>query len=227
MPKILAIETATEACSAAVLVDGEIVEQYQVASRRHNELILPMCQKVLVDSGVELQQLDAIAFGCGPGAFTGVRIAAGVTQGIAFAHDLPVMPISTLANLAQQVTKKLDKSGLILPAIDARMDEIYWGLYKEQADGLVSLVQPEAVQVPNEVSITTESISFGLGSGWGAYAEILMQKTQITEKYIDGAALPRAKFTALLAQQKFLNNEGVDAANALPVYLRDNVAHRK
>ena len=225
--KILAIETATEACSAAVLLDGEVVERYEIAPRRHNELILPMCEAVLSESGVELQQLDAIAFGCGPGAFTGVRIAAGVTQGIAFAHDLPVIPISTLANLAQQATVKFTDSGVILAAIDARMDEVYWALYKQQADGLVSLVGQESVQAPSEISVDATSISFGLGSGWGTYVEKLKQKTQLVEEFIDGGALPRAKFTALLAQKKYLHDEGVDAANALPVYLRDNVVHQR
>ena len=104
--KILAIETATEACSAALLSDDDIVERYEVAPRKHNELILPMCEAVLAECSVSLKQLDAIAFGCGPGAFTGVRIAAGVTQGIAYAHDLPVALVSTLANLALQAIVK-------------------------------------------------------------------------------------------------------------------------
>ena len=124
--KILGIETATEGCSASVLCDGEVVERFEVAPQRHNELILPMCESLLSECEVVLTQLDAIAFGCGPGAFTGVRIAAGVTQGIALAHDLPVIPISTLANLAQQAFAKSDRVQTVLPAIDARMSEVYW-----------------------------------------------------------------------------------------------------
>ena len=101
--KLLAIETATEACSAAVLIGDDVIERYQVAPRQHNELILPMCEQVLAQAGVTLKQIDALAFGCGPGAFTGLRIAASVTQAIALAHDLPVASVSTLANLAHQL----------------------------------------------------------------------------------------------------------------------------
>ncbi|MCP4407178.1 MAG: tRNA (adenosine(37)-N6)-threonylcarbamoyltransferase complex dimerization subunit type 1 TsaB, partial [Gammaproteobacteria bacterium] len=97
--KLLAIETATEACSASLLIDGAIINRYKLAPRRHTQLILPMCEALTAEAGVVLSQLDAVAFGCGPGSFTGVRIAAGVVQGIAFAWALPVMPVSTLAAL--------------------------------------------------------------------------------------------------------------------------------
>ena len=100
--KLLAIETCSEACSAAVYVDGEVVERYQIAARQHNELILPMAEQVLAEAQINLSQLDGLAFGCGPGAFTGVRICVAVSQGIAFAHDLPLLGISSLANLAAQ-----------------------------------------------------------------------------------------------------------------------------
>ena len=225
--KILAIETATEACSAALLCDDEIIEQYELAPRKHNELILPMCESVISEGGVALTQLDAIAFGCGPGAFTGVRIATGVTQGIAFAHDLPVIPVSTLANLALQACIDLSNGDLVLPAIDARMEEIYWAIYKKESDSLVRLVLAERVQAPADVQTETKTIVFGLGSGWQSYQAILQQKTQLSPDAIDGSALPRARFTAELAKDKFVKQETVDAAEALPVYLRDNVVHQK
>lgn len=222
--KLLGIETATEACSAALLYDDEVIERYEVAPRKHNELILPMCESLLAESGVSLSQLDAIAFGCGPGAFTGVRIAAGVTQGIAFAHDLPVVPVSTLANLAQQVLIHVESGDLVMPAIDARMEEIYWALYQKESDANVVLVDEERVQAPGDVEL--KPIAFGLGSGWRTYQNILRQKSQLSTDLINGEALPRAKFTVKLAQQRFKQNEFVDAANALPVYLRDNVVHQ-
>ena len=225
--KILAIETATEACSAALLCDDEIIEQYEVAPRKHNELILPMCESVMSEGEVALTQLDAIAFGCGPGAFTGVRIATGVTQGIAFAHDLPVIPVSTLANLALQACIDLSNGDLVLPAIDARMEEIYWAIYKKESDSLVRFVLAERVQAPADVQTETKTIVFGLGSGWQSYQAILQQKTQLSPDAIDGSALPRARFTAELAKDKFVKQETVDAAEALPVYLRDNVVHQK
>ena len=225
--KILAIETATEACSAAVLCDEDIVERYEVAPRKHNELILPMCEAVLAECDFTLDQLDAVAFGCGPGAFTGVRIAAGVTQGIAFAHDLPVVSVSTLANLAQQAVHKSDQNKTILSAIDARMEEIYWAIYRRTDDHLVELIGQEHVQSPDNLELGIENISYGLGSGWKTYQNELQQKTHVQEENIDMSALPRASFTALLGKEKFRQRQTVEAADALPVYLRDNVVHQK
>lgn len=226
--KILAIETATEACSAAILYEEELVERYQVAPRKHNELILPMCEAILVECDLGLSQLDAVAFGCGPGAFTGVRIAAGVTQGIAYAHDLPVVPVSTLANLAQQAADKDSSASIILPAIDARMEEIYWAVYLRRGSGTVELHGHEQVQDPNTIEVNSEKISYGLGSGWQTYRQILQNKAQLQQSdCIDGAALPRAKVTAKLGAQLFSQQKFVNAADALPVYLRDNVVHRK
>lgn len=225
--KILAIETATEACSAAVLCEDDIVEQYEVAPRKHNELILPMCEQVLAECGVSLSQLDAVAFGCGPGAFTGVRIAAGVTQGIAYAHDLPVLMVSTLANLAQQAISESNLHNYILPAIDARMDEIYWAIYKAGDCSLVELVEQERVQAPESVELNFEPITYGLGSGWKTYPSVLQNKAQLHSERVNTNALPRAKITATLGKEKFRLNQTVDAADAVPVYLRDNVVHQK
>jgi tRNA threonylcarbamoyladenosine biosynthesis protein TsaB len=221
--KLLGIETATEACSAAVLVDGELVERFEVSPRKHNELILPMCEAVLADAGLSLKQLDGIAFGCGPGAFTGVRIAASVTQGIALACDLPVISISTLANLAYQTQVNLGE--IVMPAIDARMDEIYWGLYKRVQNN-VELVGDEKVQAPDEVSIQ-DHISCGLGTGWGVYKQVLQQRLTMDVNNIVEDTLPHAKVTVQLAKYKYLNQQMVEAKDALPVYLRNQVVHQK
>ena len=220
--KLLGIETATEACSAAVLVDDEVIERFELAPRKHNELILPMCEAVLADAGISLKQLDGIAFGCGPGAFTGIRIAASVTQGIALAHDLPVASISTLANLSYQAEVAIGE--LIMPAIDARMDEIYWGLYKKTSAG-VEMVGEENVQLPATVSVE-DKISCGLGTGWGAYKEVLLEQLTIENSNIIEDALPHAKVTVQLAKYKYLNQQMVDAMYALPVYLRNQVVHQ-
>jgi tRNA threonylcarbamoyladenosine biosynthesis protein TsaB len=221
--KLLGIETATEACSAAILIDDEVVERFEVSPRKHNKLILPMCEAVLADAGITLKQLDGIAFGCGPGAFTGIRIAASVTQGIALAHDLPVASISTLANLAYQA--KVNVGELIMPAIDARMDEIYWGVYKKTQDNVV-LIDEEKVQLPGDVFVA-DNISCGLGTGWGTYKQVLQQHLDIAAQDIIGNALPRAKVTVALAKYKYLNQQMVDAMHALPVYLRNQVVHQK
>ncbi len=221
--KLLGIETATEACSAAVLVDEEVVERFEIVPRKHNELILPMCEAVLADAGVSLKQLDGIAFGCGPGAFTGLRIAASVTQGIALAHDLPVASISTLANLAFQAPVNLED--LVMPVIDARMEEVYWGIYKKIPDD-VEIISEERVQAPEQVSID-EKIACGLGTGWGTYKEILSQEISINSKNVLEQALPHAEVTVRLAKNKYLNQKMVDAMHALPVYLRNQVVHQK
>ena len=131
--KILAIETATEACSAALYNDGEIICRYELAPRKHTQLILPMMDAILEEAGVTRSSLDAIAFGRGPGAFTGLRIAVGIAQGLALAVDKPVIPISTLGAMAQQVLETTSNvinsaEAAFIPAIDARMGEVYWAI---------------------------------------------------------------------------------------------------
>lgn len=223
--KLLAIETATEACSAALLIDGNVIDRHEVAPRQHNQLILPMCEHLLAEGGVSAGSLDAIAFGCGPGAFTGVRIAASVTQGIAIAHDLPVIPVSTLENLAYQANTKVDE--YVMPAIDARMDEIYWAVYKRISSNQLELIVAEQVQEPEHVNFPDIEISMGLGSGWGSYESILMGKTHLSSDRVIGDALPSARVVAELALTKFLDNNVATVENALPVYLRNNVVHNK
>ncbi len=222
--KLLAIEAATEACSAAVLVDGEIAEKYQVAPRQHNELILPMCESVLAEMQVSLQQLDAIAFGCGPGAFTGVRIAAGITQGIALAHDLPVASVSTLANLAYQAP--VNNEQYILASIDARMNEIYWAIYQKTPTS-VELMNQEQVQPAASIEALSQTMAYGCGTGWSSDRIALQALTQLDESCIDAQALPRARVTAQLGEQKYQAQQLVAPEEALPVYLRDQVAKKK
>ncbi|MGB5065729.1 MAG: tRNA (adenosine(37)-N6)-threonylcarbamoyltransferase complex dimerization subunit type 1 TsaB, partial [Candidatus Competibacter sp.] len=144
--KLLALDTATDACSAAVWVDGVVHERYELAPRRHAALILPMIEAVLAEAGLRPAQLDAVAFGRGPGAFTGVRIAVGIAQGIAFAADLPVVPVSTLAALALGVGRETGHARLAV-ALDARMSEVYWGTYVVTADD-AELLGEERVCAP-------------------------------------------------------------------------------
>ena len=222
--KLLAIETATEACSAAVYIDGEVIERYQLAPRMHNELILPMCEQVLSESGISVNQLDALAFGCGPGAFTGLRIAASVTQAIALAQDLPVASISTLSNLAHQTD--MQEGEKVLTAIDARMDEIYWAVYEKNTQGKIELVGEEKVQVPETLEKLND-ITYGQGTGWDTYHRELNTKLMLQDDFINGEALPRASITAQLGSVKYHDNNMVDAMHALPVYLRNQVVHKK
>lgn len=220
--KLLAIETATDACSAALSIDGDIRERFEIAPRAHTELILPMIDELMAEAGLNISQVDAIAFGRGPGAFTGVRIAVGVTQGIAFAADLPVVPVSTLAALAQGVAA--DK---VLAALDARMDEVYWGAYQRNAAGLMELVGDECVSVPGDVPLPTGENWQGAGAGWSAYETLLSAHCEQQLDSWDGLCFPHARDVVLLGAAQFAAGTAVAAEQALPVYLRDKVTWKK
>ncbi len=224
--KLLAIETATEACSAALLIGGELRMRYEFAPRRHTELILPMCDSLLREAGIQASQLDAIAFGRGPGSFTGVRIAAGVAQGIAFAWDLPVVPVSTLAILAQEAILQIS-APLILSAIDARMQEVYWGIYRRGTNGLVTSVIDESVIQPQAVFPPVEGRYYGVGSGWKTYREALSQNNSVNLTGYDGDLLPKARFVIPLAEFAYTMGHVVAAEDALPVYLRNEVVKKR
>lgn len=221
--KILCIETATEACSAALYIKGECQELYEVAPQRHGELILPMVDRLLADAQLTLTSLDAIAYGQGPGSFIGVRIAASVTQGIAYAADLPVIAVSTLAALAQGA-----QADFVLTAIDARMNEVYWGEYHRNESGLVELKGKETVSAPERVPIPEKlQVSWGgAGTGWNRYRESLQRRIS-TDIVLQGDLLPRASSVGRLAAWMMQTREvAVKAREAIPTYLRDQVAYK-
>lgn len=221
--KILAVETATEACSAAVFIDGAVLEHYQLAPREHNRLILGMIEAVLDEAGLRLADVDGLAFGRGPGSFTGVRIAAGVIQGLALGSGLPVVPVSTLAALASEAFAESD-CAWAYPCIDARMGEVYFATFRRDGDMGPVAVEDEAVLPADQVAARTEAGAVGIGSGWATYGEslgaILNPAMILTERY------PRAGHIARLGAAGFAAGLGVDAALALPVYVRDNVAKK-
>lgn len=221
--KILAIETATDACSAALLVDGEIRVRETLAPREHARLILPMMNELLAEAGIALAQLDALAFGRGPGSFTGLRIAAGVVQGAAFAADLPVAPVSTLAALALGAMEKHGQTQ-VLAALDARMNEVYWAAFRCDADRLSSLVGEEAVLPPSRVPLTETAGWFGAGQGWAAYGEVLRERLVDRLCGVDAELSPHAREIARLGEVVMREGGGVSAEQAIPVYLRDHVA---
>ena len=219
MPTLIAIETSTESCSAALLRDGKLIERSELAPRRHAELILPMVESLLDEAGVSRRQLDAVAVGRGPGAFTGVRLAISVAQGLALALDIPVVPVSSLAALAQAAPAR---EGAILAVIDARMGEIYAGTFQRTADGLVEPVSAESVGLASELVLpNTDCI---VGSGWLAYADALAARLPAVPKFADGARYPQARAVAQLAAPQFAAGRSVAPEHALPVYLRDKVA---
>jgi len=221
--KLLAIDTSTEACSAAVMIDGEIMERYRLAPREHTRLILPMIDELLSESGVTVVGLDAVAFGRGPGAFTGLRIAAGVVQGIAFGADLPVVPVSSLAALAQGGYRETG-ARRVLAAIDARIQEVYWAACEFDNVGHVRMLGDELVCSPEQVPIPDGDDWHGVGSGWETYLQQLQRRLSGTLSGWEVQRYPRAHDVAVLGAAALGRGEVVSAERALPVYLRNEVA---
>lgn len=222
--KLLAIDTATEQCSVALLQDTECVDQCVPTPRGHTELVLPMIQQLLSDSGITLSQLDAIAFGRGPGAFTGVRIAIGIAQGLGFALGVPLLPVSNLAAVAQQAVDRLEVGEQVAVCMDARMGEIYCGLYAKGAEGLMVSVVDEQVLAPEQFNLMSAKTKIGLGTGFRAYP-LLGERCE--GLLIDESALPRAREIVQLAAYEYVAGRGVAPDQAAPVYLRNQVVHVK
>jgi tRNA threonylcarbamoyladenosine biosynthesis protein TsaB len=219
--KLLAIDTATEQCSVALAVDGALITRLVPTARNHADMILPMVDAVLDEAKLKLSALDGLAFGRGPGSFTGVRIAVGVIQGLAYASGLPVAGVSNLAAVAQQAAEKysLPTGALILVCMDARMNEVYWAIYR--VGPVVELVSEERVAAPESVSIYDNQIAIGVGTGWAAYPVL---QARFPNLKIDAAMLPRATEIARLGEAALQAGLGVRADQAQPVYLRDDVA---
>jgi len=223
MTTLLAIDTATEACSVALLHNGEITSDYAVIPRLHAQRVLPMVHELLSASSVALAEVDAIAFGRGPGAFTGLRIAVGVVQGLAFALERPVLPVSNLAAIAQRAWREQGAQQVAV-AIDARMNEVYWGCYQlqdnlMQLQGMEQVCAPEAAQLPRMAS----GDWMGAGTGWGAYAERINLSVQSTHVNM----LPHAEDILALALADWQRGLAIAAEQAQPIYLRDQVATPK
>jgi len=230
--KLLAFETATEACSVALWIDGEVREEFELAPRRHAELALPWADALLAEAGVARSQLDAIAVGRGPGAFTGVRLAVAVAQGIALALDIPVVPVSTLATLAMLAPPGSQR---ILAAIDARMGEIYLGAFAQSADGLVTGLGEEILMPPQQ-SIDWQRVAqcdagqaalqawIGIGSGFAAGDGALMASLGDMLIRSEANALPHASDLARLAAAAYERGETLSPERVEPAYLRDKVA---
>jgi len=222
-PTILALDTATEACSVALLHQGQIFSHYEVIPRLHAQRLLPMLQNLLAEAGITLSAVDALAFGRGPGAFTGVRIAASVVQGLGFALDIPLLPISNLAALAQRALRE-QGAEQVAAAIDARMGELYWGCYRAE-QGQMRLQGTEAVLSPEQAELPRSASGdwFGAGTGWqveGAHQQLSLIRAK------DGGLLPHAEDILHLAQPAFARGEAIPAEQAQPVYLRDKVASK-
>ncbi|AUM11708.1 tRNA (adenosine(37)-N6)-threonylcarbamoyltransferase complex dimerization subunit type 1 TsaB [Ketobacter alkanivorans] len=223
--KILAIDTSSEACSVALSTGAGDLFRHTDEPRKHAELVLPMVDALLAEAGVALSDLDAIAFGRGPGAFTGLRIAAGMVQGLAFGAGLPVVSVSSLAVLAHRTWREMGWTQCHA-AFDARMGEVYWGSYRISGAGSVELVGRECVCKPEEVAshgaIQAESSWNGAGSGW-CYQKLLELGTGPLQ-HCQPSLLPHGLDLLALAQTGFAAGELIPAEQVVPVYLRNNVA---
>jgi tRNA threonylcarbamoyladenosine biosynthesis protein TsaB len=230
--RILALDTATENCSVALQIGEQVSSTAQTTPRDHANLVLGMVDRLLSAAGVRLQDLDAIAFGRGPGSFTGVRLAAAVTQGLAYAAGRPVLPVSNLRALAHRALAENPTAALVLACADARMGEVYCAGYQRDAKGrLVDARMPEAVLAP-EVLMADPAGAWrkadhvvAAGSGFAAYPALAHWTAQ-RDWPLAGTWLPQARDILALAAADWRLGLAVDPALALPVYLRDKVVTR-
>ncbi|HET8818860.1 MAG TPA: tRNA (adenosine(37)-N6)-threonylcarbamoyltransferase complex dimerization subunit type 1 TsaB [Xanthomonadaceae bacterium] len=222
--KLLAFETATEACSVALWIDGEVRERYEVAPRRHAELSLPWAEALLAEAGLRRSQLDALAVSRGPGAFTGVRLGISLVQGIALALDRPVVAVSTLAVLAAGAAPPDGRARHVLASIDARMGEVYAGAF-EWRDGGVVAIGAESVGPAGEVELAPAIAHWhGVGTGFAAGENALAHCLGARLSHVDAAALPHAGDLARLAAGAAGRGECLAPERVEPAYLRNRVA---
>lgn len=221
--RLLAVDTATEACSVALWLDGEAVERYEVAGRTHTERLLPLVQQLLAETGVRPAQLDGLVAGIGPGSFAGVRIAVGFVKGLALALDRPVVGVSSLAMLAQGAIEA--GAERVMACIDARMSEVYWGAYERGPGGLARALSPDRVMPPGAIEADlVAGVWVAAGTGWGTYEALLKQRLKIEPSFIDGQALPHAAAALRLALPAFASGQALSGDELAPAYLRDRVA---
>lgn len=222
---ILALDTCTESCSAALLYQGEVFDCVEMTQRGHSDLILGMLDTVLERADTSIASIDAVAFGRGPGSFTGVRVGVGVAQGVAYARDIPVIPISSLAAVAQGALDRVESDYLAV-AMDARMGEIYCASY-QRVDGIVQLLGDEKVCPPEKFLPQSQQKWAGVGTGWGVYAELLEKQFSDNLEQVRVEQYPQATSIIKLAQIEAEAGRMVSADQAFPVYLRNNVAKKK
>jgi tRNA threonylcarbamoyladenosine biosynthesis protein TsaB len=216
--RVLALDTSTEYCSVALWDDGAVIERSELAGQKHSEMLIGMLDAVLEQAGLKLVQLDGIAFGKGPGSFTGVRIACGAAQGLALGADLPAAGICTLEALAEASGKTR-----VIAALDARMGEIYHAAYEKNDDVWETVCEP-CLCKPEQAPDVPGKDWFGIGSGFAMHRKTLEQHYAGQLSGSDGSAVPQAAAVAALGAARIAAGRGVDAAQALPLYLRDKVA---
>lgn len=220
---ILVIDTATEACSVALQLSGEITNSFEVCPQQHSQRLLPMIDALLQSQNTKVSELDYLAFGQGPGSFTGVRIATGMIQGLSLGTGLKVVGVSTLAAMAQQAIAELGANKVAV-AIDARMSEVYFAVY-ENKGGLACLEGEEQVLPPESAAKLTKAakVDHWVGTGWQAYPEL----TPLTNLSQEEILYPNARYMLPLAKNAIDSNLAVEVEDINPVYLRDKVTWKK
>ncbi len=220
---LLALDTATEACSVALVTNTGRFARWQQTARQHANALMPMIQAVLDEARMGLTDLDGLAYGRGPGSFTGLRIAAGVTQGLALSLALPAVPVSVLTALAHGAFQAT-AADRACAAVDARMGEVYWGVFRRDAQDLPALVGQEAVLAPEGVHEGVAGHQWvATGTGWGAHRAIMERALGTGPDWLLPTALPRAGDIAALALAGWWRGEAVGADRIQPVYLRDQI----
>ena len=223
MPKILAIETSSELASCALLAGDTVFQRSTSGVRTHSQSILPMVQELLGEAGIALADCDAITFGAGPGSFTGVRTACGVAQGLAFGARLPVLPLVTLAAMAESCRARTGAVE-VLTVLDARMNEVYWAQYRhDAAAGTWSEVVAPTLAAPEAVAPVAREGLAACGNGFSAYPDAFAGKDFAAGALDD--ILPHAREMAVLAAPAFAAGQALPAAQAQPLYLRNKVAY--
>ena len=224
---LLAIDTCTEACSAALLHQQVITERYQLAPRAHTQLILPMMQSLLDVAKITLRDVDALAFTCGPGSFTGIRLAASIIQASAFAADLSVVRVSSLQCLAQGAYREL-QAEQVFAAIDARLQEVFSATYRLQADtAIMQACTVEQLCLPQHCLAGGLTNFVGVGSAWDHYHALFETQFKNQLQRWVPQRYPRAYDAAVIAADAYQRGETVTAMEALPTYLRETVAKRR
>lgn len=226
---LLALDTSTEACSVALLHKGEKTYLNELAQRTHTKRILPMVEEILANAGLRLNQVDALAFGRGPGSFTGVRVGAGIAQGLAFGADLPVIPISNLTAMAQAAFE-LHQAENVAAAIDARMNEVYFSqLVREKVRAdfgefftWKTMIVEQVCSPEKAIEQLNDENAFRVGTGWAAYPAF-------SEKNLNGSdiTLPNALYMLELARVEWLQQHTISALEIEPIYLRNEVTWKK
>lgn len=223
---VLAVDTATEACSASLLKDGSVTERYQIAPQKHNTLIFEMCHSIFDQAQITFDNLDALVFGRGPGAFTGVRIAASFAQAIAYAKSMPLVPISNLQTVAQSTADKHNTDAVCV-AMDARMNEVYSACYQRDPQGIMQAITEETVTAAHDIQIPDDFHCIGAGTGWRCANDALSAKLGERLQACDPDALPDATTMLKIATPLIQTKSFTPANQAFPQYLRNPIAKPK